>query len=95
MHRRSRSTCLSQHLHDATFCINKRTKGVKIGRVNGEKAAAAAHGARYLDTSDWLCTQTACPVIIGDILLFRDANHLSTTASALLAPLLDAALYPK
>jgi peptidoglycan/LPS O-acetylase OafA/YrhL len=89
------STCLSQHLRDATFCINRRAKGVKAGRVAAEKAAAAAHGARYIETSDWLCTADACPVMIGDILLFRDANHLSTTASLLLAPLLDAALYPK
>jgi hypothetical protein len=88
------STCLSQHLRDATFCINRRAKGVKAGRVQAEKTAAAAHGARYIETSDWLCTADACPVMIGDILLFRDANHLSTTASMLLAPLLDAALYP-
>jgi peptidoglycan/LPS O-acetylase OafA/YrhL len=88
------STCLSQHLRDATFCINHRAKGVKSGRVAAERAAAAAHGARYIETSDWLCTADACPVMLGDILLFRDANHLSTTASLLLAPLVDAALYP-
>ena len=88
------ATCLSQHLRQASFCINKRTKGVKIGRVDAEKAAAAAHGARYVETSDWLCTPDACPVIVGDILLFRDANHLSTPAAKLLAPLMDAALFP-
>ncbi len=88
------ATCLSQHLRDATFCINKRDKGVKLGRVDAEKAATHAHGARYIDTSNWLCTADACPVIVGNVLLFRDANHLSTTAAKLLTPLLDEALYP-
>jgi hypothetical protein len=36
----------------------------------------------------------SCPVILGDVLLYRDDNHLTTTASLLLAPYLEAALAP-
>ncbi len=33
-------------------------------------------------------------MILGDILLYRDVNHLSTTGAIWLQPLLQAALFP-
>jgi hypothetical protein len=39
-----------------------------------------------------MCTDTACPVVVGNVLMYRDSSHLTATASALLAPFVDAAL---
>jgi peptidoglycan/LPS O-acetylase OafA/YrhL len=39
----------------------------------------------------WLCTDF-CPPIIGNVLAYRDSNHLTTTYAQTVAPLLDAAL---
>jgi hypothetical protein len=89
------ATCLSQHLRDATACVNRRDRAVESGRIAVEQSVAAAAGARFVDTSDWLCTPSACPVIVGDVLLYRDVNHLSTIGAELLTPVLDAALFPR
>jgi hypothetical protein len=88
------ATCLSEHLTDATRCINRRERAVSPGRLAVEGAVAAANGGRFIDTSDWLCTAEACPVILGDILLYRDVTHLTTTGAVWLRPLLEASLFP-
>jgi len=47
----------------------------------------------FIDTTDWFCTETTCPMMIGDILLYRDATHLSTTASEFMRPMLELVLF--
>ena len=64
-------------------CVNSRAKAIDAGKLEAERAAAQKEGARFVDTSDWLCTATDCPLIIGDILMFRDINHLTTIAAQL------------
>lgn len=88
------ATCLSEHLTEATRCINRRDRAAHPGRVAVEQDEALVAGGRFIDTTDWLCTPEACPVILGDILLYRDVSHLSTTGAAWLRPLLEAALVP-
>jgi len=42
-----------------------------------------------VSTNDMLCGAVACPVIVGDVLMYRDESHLTTVASEALArPLL-------
>ena len=88
------ATCLSEHLTDATQCVNRRDRAAHPGRVAVEQEVATANGGRFIDTTDWLCTAEACPVILGDILLYRDVTHLTTTGAAWLQPLLEASLFP-
>jgi hypothetical protein len=89
------ATCLSEHLTSASSCNNRREKAIEPGRIAAEQAVATATGGRFIDTSDWLCTPAACPVILGDILVYRDVNHLSTTGALWLEPILQAALFPR
>ena len=63
-------------------------------RISGEVAAARAHGVTFVDTTDWFCTPTSCPAVIGDLLVLRDETHLTPPMAEFLAPLLDAALAP-
>jgi hypothetical protein len=35
-----------------------------------------------------------CPVVIGNLLVYRDTNHLTTEYATMLAPLLEAQLPP-
>ena len=86
--------CLSGHLKSVAACVSPRSYSVRGGRLDIENQLAAQFGAKTVDTSDWLCTPQACPVIIGDLLVYRDRNHLTPDASAFLAPLLEAALVP-
>ena len=36
----------------------------------------------------------SCPAVVGDILVYRDGNHLSNTMAAWLAPVVDALVGP-
>ena len=54
-------------------------------------AYATSGPARIIDPVTWFCTD-ACPTVVGDTLVYRDSNHMTTTYSTALAPLLAAAL---
>ena len=88
------ATCLSAHVHSVDRCVADRSEVVPTSRHDVERQVATRYGARFVDTTDWLCAQTRCPVIIGDILLYRDATHLTTVATSWLRPLLAAAIAP-
>ena len=88
------ATCLSAHLNDVGSCVNHRIKAVETGKLEVERAVAQQNGVRFVDTSDWLCTATDCPLIIGDILMFRDINHLTTVAADWFTPMLEAVVVP-
>jgi peptidoglycan/LPS O-acetylase OafA/YrhL len=47
--------------------------------------------AGVIDPTAWFCTD-ACPAVIGNLLVYRDSNHMTTTYSQALAPLLARAL---
>jgi peptidoglycan/LPS O-acetylase OafA/YrhL len=86
--------CIAAHLRAVDRCVATRARAVKPLRLAVEQDEARIHDAAFATTSDWLCTPTTCPVILGDVLLYRDNSHLTTTASLLLAPYLDATLTP-
>jgi hypothetical protein len=45
--------------------------------VQGLADAAHQHGATYVDPSNWLCTDTFCPAVIGNMVVYRDKLHLT------------------
>jgi peptidoglycan/LPS O-acetylase OafA/YrhL len=86
--------CLSRNVRRADVCSSDREDVVASSRLAVEAAVASDLGTRHIDTSDWLCTEAACPMMIGDILLYRDATHITTVASEWFRPLLEASLAP-
>lgn len=46
----------------------------------------------YVDLSQWYCPGTKCPAVIGNVLVYRDASHLSSAYARSLADPLDAEL---
>jgi hypothetical protein len=53
--------------------------------------AADASGTRVVDPTKWLCWENQCPVVIGDVLPYRDRGHLTTVyARSLSDELVDA-----
>jgi peptidoglycan/LPS O-acetylase OafA/YrhL len=88
--------CLADHPEDATEC----TGSVEESTVNPDRRAAAIQtvqeqtGATVVDPIPWLCDleRDACPVIIGNLLVYRDANHLAARFVAELTPQVAAAI---
>ena len=44
--------------------------------------------ARLVDMTDLLCTPDQCPVVVGNLVVWRDRHHITATYSAALAPYL-------
>ena len=66
----------------------RRSEGLNDDGIAAEPAATAAGGGHYADLSELFCTADRCPVIVGNTLVFRDDNHVTTEYAQALAPLL-------
>jgi len=86
--------CLSSHLDDALACAQPRGDAVPWERLAADRAAAEEAGASFIDPTPWVCPTEPCPVVIGSVLIWRDAGHMTETFSKALAPYLGAALGP-
>lgn len=71
------AVCLSKDLESADECAIPRAEAFDPAVVEAEKAATEDTDARYLDFSDYLCNEEECPMIIGNILVYRDGHHLT------------------
>lgn len=83
-------TCLSAHLDDASACAPARPAAANGDGIAGEQAATASGGGHYADLTDLFCAADRCPVIVGNTLVFRDDNHVTTEYAQLLAPVMGA-----
>ncbi|TCL84412.1 MULTISPECIES: acyltransferase family protein [unclassified Rathayibacter] len=81
----SPAICLSVHLDDSEQCSVRRAAAENPIVDRAETAAAAAVGAALIDVNDYLCSATVCGPIIGNVLLYRDAHHLTVEASRMLS----------
>jgi hypothetical protein len=85
-------SCLAGNLSNVPACMDSRDGAVRPDRLAAEREVAAAYDADFIPTSDWMCTDSACPVIVGNVLMYRDNSHITATASELLSPYLEAAV---
>jgi peptidoglycan/LPS O-acetylase OafA/YrhL len=83
-------TCLSAHLDEATACSPPRSVAVNDVGIAAEAAATATGGGQYADLTALFCTADRCPVIVGNALVYRDDNHLTTGYAQILAPVVGA-----
>ena len=88
--RRDVPECLAEHLDDARACVLSRPAATFPAGARAERAAVERAGGTYVDVADWLCTPQLCPVVVGDVLVYRDDNHISTAWARTVAPLLAA-----
>ena len=82
--------CLSQNLTDAVMCTRPLTAAVNVPGAVAEAKVAQAAGASYVDVAPWLCTPARCGVIVGNLLVYRDDNHVTTEFASWLAPVMSA-----
>jgi peptidoglycan/LPS O-acetylase OafA/YrhL len=80
-------TCLSAHMDNAVACAPTRAEGLNERGIAAEAAATAAGGGQYAELSDLFCTADRCPVVVGDTLVYRDDNHITTEYAQVLAPI--------
>ncbi len=86
--RRDVPECLAEHLDDAAACSFSRAAAVSAAGARAERAVVESAGGSYVDVSDWLCAPQVCPVVVGDVLVYRDDNHITTTWTRTVSPLM-------
>jgi hypothetical protein len=85
-------SCLSAHLTTAVACTEPLSQAIDAQGVADEQAAVLGAAGAYLDTRPWLCTATTCAAIVDNLLVWRDDNHLTTSYTTWLAPVIGAEL---
>jgi peptidoglycan/LPS O-acetylase OafA/YrhL len=82
--------CVAQHLTNITKCIRDRN-GDSIyaypGRHEAMRSTLTQTHVTTIDPANWLCTATKCPMIVHNVLVYRDASHMSASYSRFLAPM--------
>jgi hypothetical protein len=98
--KRNVPACLADHLTNTRPCEPKAKAVRSMRAVNAELAKIAQQtGATFVDATPMICTANRCPAIAGNILVYRDYGHMTTTfvesrapdLGMLLAPVLNSA----
>jgi hypothetical protein len=64
----------------ATMATCARPVGTAITRSNRDwQKATAAEGATFVDPMPWLCADNLCPIVVGNVIVYRDTNHITRT----------------
>jgi peptidoglycan/LPS O-acetylase OafA/YrhL len=86
--------CAATHPTNLTACIQSTTSGGLMEptrRANIAKLAESL-GVTVIDPLPWMCLDTKCPIVIGNVLVYRDNHHVTPPFARLVAPMLDAQL---
>ena len=81
--------CIADNVSDVRPCTFDRSgaPGAELGLAS-ERAAARMLEVDMVDTAELVCPREICPVVVGDIMIYRDKSHLSGPfANWLQAPL--------
>ena len=87
--------CLASNRHRTTNCAADQYNADDLRVVEVIRAITTARTVGFVEPGEWICTDEGrCPAVIGDILVYRDGNHITETAAAWMAPLVDQLIAP-
>jgi peptidoglycan/LPS O-acetylase OafA/YrhL len=86
---RSVPDCVAGHVTSVRSCTTRRGAATLLPAVRAQELRIAAAERIYsIDPMSWFCTRRGCPVIVGNVLLYRDRAHMVPAWSRFIAPLL-------
>jgi hypothetical protein len=78
--------CLTKNDKDIKKCNYKKYEGVyNPSQVDKENEINKKLNTKTIQTLDWFCYIDECPVVIDNIIAFRDPHHITTTYSKYLS----------
>ncbi|MGB1724517.1 MAG: SGNH hydrolase domain-containing protein, partial [Ilumatobacteraceae bacterium] len=87
-------TCLSEHPEEIEVCEPGAPGNTETAVAATIREITAERGVGTIDPRPWLCVENRCPVVVGDILVYRDSHHLSDTFVRWFTPVLNRAIGP-
>jgi len=86
-------TCLSTGVATLAACQpTPADADYDPARKQADRRAATSAGVDLVDPTPWFCTTRGCPAVVGDILVYRDQEHMTVVYSVWLRWLLRDAL---
>ncbi|MFN8189182.1 MAG: SGNH hydrolase domain-containing protein [Nocardioidaceae bacterium] len=82
--------CVATHLDDVSACAVP-VKDTEVFKNRRARLDDALHqvGIPVVDTQDLICGSEVCPMIVENMLVYRDIGHITATYSEWLSPLLE------
>ena len=80
------ASCLPEHPRDISACVTARAIAADTALDDAERATAERAGALFDSLNDQVCSYDPCPVVMEDIMMWRNNAHITATFAALLAP---------
>jgi peptidoglycan/LPS O-acetylase OafA/YrhL len=85
--------CVSEHPQNLRRCTYSREDSEGSGGALAQREAAGSRqDVAYVDLNDAVCPTAQCAPVIGNVLVYRQGSHLTSTYVETLAPRLGAAL---
>ncbi|MEU6248315.1 acyltransferase family protein [Glycomyces sp. NPDC047010] len=82
--------CVALHQDSVDECVMERSEAVDdSGNREAAFAAEQEAGAQVVETVGWFCYAGECPVVTGNLLVYRDSHHMSTPYARSLTQLLE------
>ena len=78
--------CVVENLTTVTDCTVPRRDLHDLHFSRLEEQGAEAAGVTLVPSIDLVCGRVGCPVIVGNLLVYRDNSHLTATYAEHLAP---------
>ncbi|CUR55234.1 membrane hypothetical protein [metagenome] len=80
--------CVATHLDNVGACnVRKDKTELYAGRMSSLDETLGPRGVTTMNPTRLFCTSQACPAVVGNILVYRDASHMSATYSDWLSPM--------
>jgi hypothetical protein len=83
--------CLGSTSSDLASCVVAPDKTL-LGVNDAMRRAAERTGSTYVDALAWMCADEVCPLVVGDTIVYRDTNHVTTTFASSVTRELEAAI---
>ena len=81
--------CVSSHRRSVNDCAPAAATTSSTALDDALRSLTAAAAVGFVEPRRWLCSDGICPVVVGDLLVYRDDTHVSNTFMKWLAPVID------
>ncbi len=86
--------CISARRRSIGACAPRAPAGIVVAIDDVVRAATQKAEVSFVEPRRWLCSNDFCPVVVGNILVYRDFHHLSDTVMRWLTPTVSETLGP-
>jgi len=82
--------CLAQHRSDHSACGGTPESWGRMDPLYAAATGVALPGISSMEVMRYFCTARECPAVIGSVVTYFDASHMTATYARSLAPFVDA-----